>query len=178
MSNRSTLEEVFNLPPSVDDGETPGDIIEKETGHSQEEIHQIMRRADKIDRALPQVAGLQGMDREYDDYAEKAITAFEDLIELGKLVEDRHAGDIFHAAGNMMANAINAKTNKTKKKLEMIRHQIAKERLEHDKNKLEYLKAKNLRDTEGAINTDGEFITDHAELVRILKEERGKADLS
>ena len=37
------------------------------------------------------VEGLQELDREMDEYAQKAMNTFEDLCDPGKNVEDRHA---------------------------------------------------------------------------------------
>lgn len=137
------LEEFFNLPamnlPEIDDKD-----LEEIVDYTTEAMNQIMERADKIDAALPQVSGLDGLDSDYDGYAEKAMETFDDLVELGKNVEDRHAADIFNAASNMMSNALNAKTNKAQKKLEMIKLQIQKAKLEHEQEKLDYLKKRHL----------------------------------
>jgi len=96
------------------------------------------------------------MDRDYDEYANKAIDAFEDLVELGKSVEDRFIGDVFGAASSMLGNALNAKTNKAQKKIEMVKLQIQKAKLEHENEKLEYLKKRHLKDpADEAIETEG-----------------------
>jgi hypothetical protein len=137
------LEEFFNLPamnlPEIDDED-----LEEIAEYTTEAMNHIMARADKIDAALPQVSGLDNVDVDYDNYATKAIDAFDDLIELGKNVEDRFAADIFNAASSMIGNAITAKTNKAQKKLEMVKLQISKAKLEHEKEKLEYLKKRHL----------------------------------
>ena len=51
------LEETFNLPPMY---EPEDDEIEDENidGYTAEEMTALMAKADKIDAALPQVAGL------------------------------------------------------------------------------------------------------------------------
>lgn len=143
------LEEVFNLPP-MDLPETTEEDIAEVTGYTEDEMHEIMERADKIDAALPQVTGLDNIDADYDEYARKAIETFDDLVDLGKNVEDRFAADIFQAASNMMGNALNAKTNKAQKKIEMIKLQIQKARLEHENEKLDYLKRRHLKDGDDA----------------------------
>lgn len=150
--------ETFNLPP-MDLPEVEDEDLEEIEGYTEEEIHAIMERADKIDAALPQVSGLDGIDTDYDEYARKAIETFDDLVELGKNVEDRHAADIFQAASNMMGNALNAKTNKAQKKLEMVKLQIQKAKLEHEQEKLEYLKRRHLKEPgESAEETEGRII--------------------
>jgi hypothetical protein len=159
MVKRTKLEETFNLPP-MDLPDTPDEDVEEVTGYTEDEMHQIMERADKIDAALPQVAGLDNIDADYDEYARKAIETFDDLVDLGKNVEDRFAADIFNAASSMMGNALNAKTNKAQKKLEMVKLQIQKAKLEHENEKLDYLKKRHLKDnTEEAAETDGSIIS-------------------
>lgn len=153
------LEEVFNLPP-MDLPENIEEDVEEITGYTEEEMHQIMERADKIDAALPQVSGLDNLDADYDEYARKAVETFDDLVDLGKNVEDRHAADIFQAASSMMSNAITAKTNKANKKLEMVKLQLQKAKLAHEENKLDYLKKRHLKDDvdESAEETEGRII--------------------
>ena len=133
-----------------------------------------MAKADKIDAALPQVAGLESADADYDKYADKAMSVFDDLVELGKHVEDRHSADIFNAASSMMTNALNAKTNKAQKKLEMVKLQISNAKLQHEREKLDYLKARHLKnhdDTDDAIETEGKVVTTRNDLMRELMDE-------
>ena len=154
------LEETFNLP-SMQLPEIDAEEIEEVDGYTADEMMQLMARADKIDAALPQVAGLDKMDADYDNYARKSIAAFDDLIELGKNVEDRHSAEIFNAASSMMGNALNAKTNKAQKKLEVIKLQIQKAKLEHEQEKLDYLKKRHLKmaDNDDPQETEGQIIT-------------------
>jgi hypothetical protein len=137
--------------PDIDDSET----------FSMDDINALMANADKIDAALPQVSGLDNMDVDYDEYARKSIETFDDLVELGKNVEDRHSAEIFNAASSMMSNALNAKTNKAQKKLEMVKLQLQKAKLEHEEEKLKYLKARHLSvtDPDGPEATEGQIIT-------------------
>jgi hypothetical protein len=153
------LEETFNLP-SMKLPEIDIDDIEEVASYTADEMMQLMAQADKIDAALPQVAGLDKMDADYDEYARKSINAFDDLIELGKNVEDRHSAEIFNAASSMMGNALNAKTNKAQKKLEVIKLQIQKAKLEHENEKLDYLKKRHLKVSDGddSEETTGQII--------------------
>lgn len=157
MTKRTPLEEVFDLP-AMRDLEDQIDNHDDEE-YTTEEMYAIMERADKIDAALPQVSGLDGVDADYDEYARKAITTFDDLVDLGKSVEDRFAADIYNAASNMLSNALNAKTNKAQKKLEMVKLQIQKAKLEHEQDKLEYLKQRHLKNNnDDTQETQGEII--------------------
>ena len=154
------LEDTFNLPrmdlPILSDQDDDDD-----DDFSVEEMHEIMQRADKIDAALPQVAGLDTMDADFDGYATKAIDAFDDLMDLGKNVEDRHAAEIFNAASSMLGNALTAKTNKAQKKLEMIKLQLANKKLAHEDEKLAYLKARHLKqiDNDDPTETEGHIVS-------------------
>jgi hypothetical protein len=157
------LEEVFNLP-SMESLKTPKieeEIEDEDNEYTIEEIHQIMERADKIDNALPQVAGLDSMDADFDGYASKAIDAFDDLIDLGKNVEDKFAADIFTAASSMLGNALTAKTNKAQKKLEMIKLQLQNKKIAHEEDKLDYLKARHLKQVDNVDpqETEGHIIS-------------------
>lgn len=157
------LEETFNLPPM----ELPeAEEIENED-YTDEEMNALIATADKIDAALPQVSGLDRADADYDEYAKKAIDAFDDLLDLSKNVEDRHTADIANAASSMLSNALNAKTNKAQKKLEMVKLQIQKEKLEHEKDKLRYLKKRHLKDNTGdeAEQTEGQIIATRNDVI-------------
>ena len=70
-----------------------------------------------------------------DKYADKAMHAFQDLMDLGQNVEDRHAAGVFDVASKMMTNAITAKTAKMDKKLKMVQLQIQKARLDQNNGK-------------------------------------------
>ena len=106
------IEEVFDLPPMQNEvnASFPSDQEEQTTGLDLEKMQQQLEVADKIDAALPQVRDLENLDIDMDAYAQKAMHAFQDLMDLGQNVEDRHAAAIFDTASKMMTNAITAKT--------------------------------------------------------------------
>jgi len=139
------IEEVFNMgndalnPP-------PPQTIEEETGFDLESMQQALDTADKIDQALPAVRDLETLDRDMDEYAQQAMDAFKDLMDLGQNVEDRHAAPVFDSASKMMTNAITAKTAKMDKKLKMIEMQMRKRKLDLEEKKVEMQIAK-LNDT-------------------------------
>ena len=136
------IEEVFNMSSP----ETPAHTTEAETGFDLESMQQALEIADKIDQALPAVRHLESLDKDMDDFAQQAMTAFQDLMDLGQNVEDRHAAPVFDSASKMMTNAITAKTAKMDKKLKMIEMQMRKRKLDLEEKKVEMQIAK-LNDT-------------------------------
>ena len=82
---------------------------------------------DKISAALPKVTGLEETDEQLDELADLAITAHKDLMELSLNIEQRFCGEVAGAASSMLGHAIAARTNKIKKKLDLINLQIKKQ---------------------------------------------------
>lgn len=124
MKINKNLEEEFNLAPmSLDDDtvkEMAIEVVQPATLDRYKEL-------DKIEAALPQVCGLDATDLELDELANYAITAHKDLMDLSMNIEQRFAGEIAGAAANMLGHAVTARTNKIKKKLDMIALQIKKQ---------------------------------------------------
>ena len=129
------LEEILNLP------EAKGLIKEVEREikqHSQEiatqeEIENTLREFDKVNFALPTVEGLgSSSDKEFDELADKATKAYEDLMDLGMNVEVRYSSKIFETAANMLKNAIDAKNAKIDKKLRIVDLQLKKQKIDKD----------------------------------------------
>lgn len=133
------IEEVFNLPPNeeIDDNELDQPVTEDETGFNLMSLQHTLDVADKIDQALPVVRDLETLDKDMDKYAEEAMKAFKDLMDLGQNVDDRNAAAIFDVAGKMMSNAITAKQTKLDKKLKMIELQMRKAKLDLDTRKVD-----------------------------------------
>jgi len=92
-------------------------------------VHEQLTIADRIDKALPTVKGLDVEDKDLDEYASMAMENFERLMDLGFNMDDRNAGKVFEVASTMMSNAITAKTAKLDKKLKMIDLQLKAARL-------------------------------------------------
>ena len=128
------LEEEFNLPPieEAKKAENPVEVVEEDKIVPFDQQQAILANADKIDAALPQVTGLDSLDKDMNAYAQQAMETYQQLCDLGMNVEDRHAGQIFDVASKMMTNAINAKVSKAEKKLKMVELQLRKQRLDHD----------------------------------------------
>jgi hypothetical protein len=133
------IEEIFDLPPAnaVEDDDTDFPITLEETGFNLSMLHDTLEIADRINQALPLVRDLNSLDADMDKYADQAMKAFKDLMDLGQNVDDRNAAAIFDVAGKMMTNAISAKTAKAEKKLKMLDLQLRKARLDLDTRKVD-----------------------------------------
>ena len=165
------IEEVFDLPPINQNSETnssyPTDADEK-MGLDLVKMQEQLDVADKIDAALPQVRDLEALDSDMDKYADKAMHAFQDLMDLGQNVEDRHAANVFDVASKMMTNAITAKTAKMDKKLKMVQLQLQKAKLDHAESKA------NGKDT--PIQGEAEEFEDRNSLINAVIDKMNKSD--
>jgi len=126
----SKIENVFDLPP-MNEEKVDEPIKQEDTGLDLTQLQQQLDTADKIDAALPMVRDMETLDADMDKYADKAMHAFQDLMDLGQNVEDRHAANVFAVASTMMTNAITAKTAKMDKKLKMVQLQLQKAKHDH-----------------------------------------------
>jgi hypothetical protein len=127
------LEELFDLPPSGFDSNTPEDTVVSTV--TKTALAEIDATIDKIDAALPSVKGLDSSDEEMDELAKKATETFDDLMDLGMQVDSRYASEIFAVAGAMLGHALTAKTAKLNKKLKMVDLQMKKLKLDQDRAK-------------------------------------------
>ena len=129
------LEDLLNLPDSK---EMINDAVSQEADQKQYEIEQAetfrdIEEFDKIAGALPAVKGLGEMaDKELNEIADKAMQAYDDLIDLGMNVESRYSGRVFETAGGMLKTSLDAKVAKLDKKLKMIELQLKKEKMDKD----------------------------------------------
>ena len=163
MSNK--LEELLNLPEhreAMKEVEKEIKAASKELV-KQEEIEQTLREFDKVNLALPTVEGLGfASDKEFDELAEKATKAYEDLMDLGMNVEMRYSSKIFETAAGMLKNAIEAKAAKIDKKLRIVDLQLKKQKLEFDKS------GKG-NDDSNTLNVTDYVVTDRNSLIEKLK---------
>ena len=145
------LEEEFDLP-SIDDLKYDPDAEEPTEELDLEKIQSTMittqnsmELSEKVDAALPLVDGMDQLEREMDEYAQKAMDTFQDLIDLGKNVEDRHVAPIYDSASKMLTAGMQAKQAKIDKKLKMIELQMRKQKLDIQERESE-AKLKSLSD--------------------------------
>ena len=163
----SKIEEVFDLPPMKEEV-VDEPIKQEETGLNLTQLQQQLDVADKIDAALPMVRDLEQLDSDMDKYADKAMHAFQDLMDLGQNVEDRHAAAVFDTASKMMTNAITAKTAKMDKKLKMVQLQLQKAKFDAQE-----AKAKGGDDT---IQGEAEELEDRNSLINAVIDKMNKSD--
>jgi excinuclease UvrABC ATPase subunit len=129
------LEDLLNLPDSKEIIEQAEAQEAEQTKHEieREETFREIAEFDKITAALPQVKGLGEMaDKELNEVADKAMSAYEDLMDLGMNVESRYSGRVFEVAGGMLKTSLDAKVAKLDKKLKMVELQLKKEKMDRD----------------------------------------------
>lgn len=159
------LEELLNLPDNKElVKETEQEIKNKEKAEQavveQTDTARSIAELDKIASALPAVKGLgDKADSELEDIAQRALEAYEDLMDLGMNVESRYSGRVFEVAGGMLKTSLDAKTAKLDKKLKMIELQLKKEKMDRDSSV----------DDGGLVNGEGYVVTDRNSLLERLK---------
>lgn len=158
------LEELLGLPSSKE-------IIEQEAEENKpsrkekfalDEADKTIRdisEFDKIASALPAVHGLGRMaDEELNEVADKAMQAYEDLMDLGMNVEARYSGRVFEVASTMLKTSLDAKVAKIDKKLKMVELQLKKQKVDQES-------VTDAKFTEGS----GFVVTDRNSLLEKLK---------
>jgi hypothetical protein len=128
------LEELLNLPDSKEiiQESKNNDKVQQAVVEQRDTVRSI-EELDKISAALPQVKGLGELaDKELNEVADKAMQAYEDLMDLGMNVESRYSGRVFEVAGNMLKTNLDAKVAKLDKKLKMVDLQLKKEKMDKD----------------------------------------------
>ena len=157
------LEDLLNLPDAKEIIQEAEAQEEEQQKYQIEETNKTMRdiaEFDKISSALPQVKGLGEMaDKELNEVADKAMTAYEDLMDLGMNVEQRYSGRVFEVAGTFLKTGLDAKIAKLDKKLKMVDLQLKKEKLDKDNSKV---------DGE-MVNGEGYVVTDRNSLLERIK---------
>ena len=130
------LEELLDLPDTKEIIEQAEKQEKDQKSHELERQRETMRdiaEFDKIASALPTVKGLGDMaDKELNEVADKAMQAYDDLMDLGMNVESRYSGRVFEVAGNMLKTNLDAKVAKLDKKLKMVELQLKKEKMDRD----------------------------------------------
>ena len=99
------------------------------------------------------------VDKELNEVADKAMNAYEDLMDLGMNVESRYSGRVFEVAGGMLKTSLDAKVAKMDKKLKMIELQLKKEKMDRE----------NSTDDGTIFSGEGHVVTDRNSLLEKLK---------
>jgi hypothetical protein len=167
------LEEILNLPEynetsdefKIDISEDEEDTQELNT-YDIQDLQDIYLEIDKIDQSLGTVRGLDMLDSEMDDLANKSLDTFDKLIKMGDQLEDRHIASVYDAASKLMGNAISAKQSKMDRKLKAIQLQIQKAKVDHENRKLDF-KIKERRDR----GDDARPLEGNAESIEISRTE-------
>lgn len=171
------IEELFNMSEEETDNNSVPQVKDDEMGLDLSKLQETLDTADKIDQALPAVKDLELLDRDMDEYANTAMEAFKDLMDLGNNVEDRHAAGVFEVAKNMMSNAITAKQAKLDKKLKMIDMQMKKRKLDLEEKKVELQIAKMQEKEDGFEGIDGTAeVFDRSSLINDIVNKINKND--
>ena len=153
------LEELLDLPDSKEIIKQDQKKASKEVVAQQNETLRAIAEFDKISAALPAVKGLGEMaDTELNEVAQKAMDAYDDLMDLGMNVESRYSGRVFEVAGGMLKTSLDAKVAKLDKKLKMVELQLKKEKMDKDGKPDDEL-----------IQGEGYIVTDRNSLIEKLK---------
>ena len=153
------LEELLDLPDSKEIIKQDQKKASKEVVAQQNETLRDIAEFDKISAALPAVKGLGEMaDPELNEVAQKAMDAYDDLMDLGMNVESRYSGRVFEVAGGMLKTSLDAKVAKLDKKLKMVELQLKKEKMDKDGKPDDEL-----------IQGEGYIVTDRNSLLEKLK---------
>jgi hypothetical protein len=153
------LEDLLNLPDAKEFIQEAEDKKSQAVA-AQEASFRDIEDLDKIAAALPSVKGLgDAADAELNEVANKAMQAYDDLMDLGMNVESRYSGRVFEVAGTMLKTNLDAKVAKMDKKLKMIELQLKKQKADAD----------SFGSPAGMSEGDGYVVTDRNSLLEKLK---------
>ena len=156
------LEDLLNMDDSKEIIKQAEQQEKEQSKHeiAHQESFRDIAEFDKIASALPAVKGLgDKADAELEDIAQRALTAYEDLMDLGMNVESRYSGRVFEVAGGLLKTSLDAKTAKLDKKLKMIELQLKKQKMDQDGGPSE----------DGMISGEGYVVTDRNSLLERIK---------
>ena len=155
------LEELLNLPDSQDIINASKATKAETALVDQKETKRDIAEFDKISSALPSVKGLgEKADTELNEIADKAMTAYDELMDLGMNVEARYSGRVFEVAGGILKTSLDAKVAKLNNKLKIVELQLKKEKQDKDGNP---------ESQAGIVNGAGYVVTDRNSLIEKLK---------
>jgi len=153
------LEELLNLPETQElvKPEKKRGKADPKLSAPADNLFRELGDIDKIASALPQVKGLGDIsDTELDSLAQRATDAYDDLMDLGMNVEPRYSSRVFEVASSMLKNAIDAKSAKIDKKLQLKKAKLDQDALVKDPDA-------------PSIHGEGVLITDRNSLLEKLR---------
>lgn len=177
------LEETFNLPPieDIDNMDFEDEVFEEEDRPLEEVQHEIQEyqgqldAATRADTSMPAVTGLEQLEREMDDYADKAMSTFQDLVDLGHNVEDRNAAAVFDSASKMLTAALQAKQAKMDKKMKMLELQQRQAKLELETRRLDHqIEKENSKHEDRTETIEGKIVGDRAAMLAEITAQMNK----
>ena len=157
------LEDLLNMEESKEIIKQAEKQEKDQTKHeiAHEESFRDIAEFDKIASALPADKGLGGKaDEELEDIAARALTAYEDLMDLGMNVESRYSGRVFEVAGGLLKTGLDAKVAKLNNKLKIVELQLKKEKMDKEGGN---------SSEDGMISGEGYVVTDRNSLLQRLK---------
>jgi hypothetical protein len=147
------LEETLNLP-SLEEAlakakQSQIDEAEKEILENKKELDEIasespetassfleaMEKSKKIEQKLADHEGLELHDKDMDSVYDESMKSYKDLMDLGMNSSPAHSGKIFETAAVLLRLAMDAKNNKSDKKLRVWKLQLDQARLFKDMEK-------------------------------------------
>jgi hypothetical protein len=156
------LEELFDLEEQKKQDSEIKQVDETPTKDEVRSLERSYKEVDTIAGNLPRIDELDSLnDNELDNLAQKAESAYDELMDLGMNVEVRYSGRIFEVAGSMLKNAIDAKATKIDKKLKAVDLKLKKLKIDQDRNP----------DADDIMNGQGFVVTDRNELLKKLRGE-------
>lgn len=131
------LDEIFNVEETkklnralenmnkqiAENSEEPVEIQDPEMAKEVKEIQ-------TLEVELATIKNSEDHENDMDEIAEKAMEAFDRLMEIAEDVDERNSGKIYEAAVHMMKNAIDAKNSKVTTKLKGIEILLKKQKME------------------------------------------------
>lgn len=167
------LNELFELDESLVNSQDYDNNLVEPIPNIPEIPQEALSVLERIDQALPRVAGLESSDSELDELADLAKDQFEALNDLGMQVDSRFAAEIFAVSSTMLGHAITAKTAKLNKKLKLVDLQLKQAALIQKQQQIEDKQAEKNKEIDSLPLGQGQVI-DRNELLRTLLEQNKK----
>lgn len=120
---------------SEEDSSLSEEHSQMENPQTAEQYQAAMQKTQQLENDLMDAEGLEKHDSEMDEISQEAMQSYRDLMDLGMNIEEKHSGQVFEPAVNMLKIAMDARNSKSEKKLKLMRLQLEQARLKRDMNK-------------------------------------------